>query len=183
MSLIVRAKSEYKFWMALLGALLSAPPIISLIQKSLQIELVPSLREALVFYRKLYYPVIDAAQYVLSLFPWLDLYALLYASFMSREVYKDLAALSCVSAIALYRVVIRNNLDLEQLASSVVVAIIFSVGFSIFAFTLIPLISPLVVLRNMTAYKDNSERVEYLASLAVAAVAAVGFYVTNALLK
>jgi hypothetical protein len=98
-------------------------------------------------------------------------------------VYKDLAALSCVSTIALYRVVIRNNLDWEQLLSSVVVAIIFAVGFAVVAFTLIPLVSPLVVLRNMTVYKDNSERVEYLTSLAIAVVATVVFYISNALLK
>jgi hypothetical protein len=182
-SVVARAKSDYRFWMALLGALLSAPPIISLIQKSFQVELVPALLEALQFYRRLYYPVIEAAQYVLSLVPWLNFYELIYSGFMSRATYKDLAALSCVSAIALYRVVIRNNVDWERPAGAIVVAVIFAAGYAVFAFTLIPLVSPLVVLRNMTTHDVNSERVEYLASLGMAAVATAAFYIANAVIK
>jgi hypothetical protein len=180
---IAAARSDYKFWIALLGALLSAPAIISLIQKLAKIGLAPTLAGILDYYRNLYYPVVGALQSLLAFIPWFDFYALIYSAFMSRDVYKDLTALSLVSAIALYRVVMRNNLSLDELVSATIVALVFFVVFAVLALTLIPLIFPLGVLLNMTRYKDNTERWEYLISLALAAVAVAVFYITNAIIK
>jgi hypothetical protein len=182
-NVIAAARSDYRFWIALLGALLSAPAIISLIQKLFKVGLAPIFSDILDYYRNLYYPVVEALQKLLAFIPWFDFYALIYSSLMSHEVYKDLTALSFISAIALYRVVMRNNLSFDDLVSVTIVAIIFLVLFVVLALTLIPLIFPLGVLFNMTRYKDNSERLEYLTSLALAAIAVAVFYVTNAIIK
>jgi len=180
---IAVARSDYKFWIALLGALLSAPAIISLVQKLFKIGLAPIFSGILDYYRNLYYPIVEALQKLIALIPWFDFYALIYSGLMSREVYKDLTALSLVSAVALYRVVMRNNLSFDDLGTATIVAAIFLVLFVVLALTLVPLIFPLGVLFNMTRNKDNAERLEYLTSLALAATAVAVFYVTNAIIK
>jgi hypothetical protein len=167
--------------MMIFGGLLSAPPIISLIQKRSQVALTPILLDFLNYYRKLFYPVIDVALYLLTFAPWLDIYALLYSSFMSPEVYKDLTALSLIFTTAFLRVAMDRpklrSLDFGYFMGLLIITF-YVVGC---ALTLIGLANPIIFITRDPETKKVYKN--YIISLVIALIAATAFYATNELIK
>src|SRR5262249_36310280 len=100
-------KNEYKFWIGVIGALVSAGPIISLIQKLWGIGLVPVLANALAYYRGITYPLVDWVRYIISYVPFFDVYRLVYSQDMSLETYRDLTVLSFLCGTAMFRALSR----------------------------------------------------------------------------
>jgi hypothetical protein len=108
---VATAKSEYRFWVTLLGVLLSIPALVSVTQRIFKVGLVPLIHDIVVYYRKLYYPIFQlVGSYFLTLFPYIDLHRFLYWLFISRETYQDLTALALISATALLRAVVLERL-------------------------------------------------------------------------
>jgi len=188
------ARREYAFWITLLSALVSAAPIVSLIQRLFKVGLAPLLFEALSYYRKLVYPLVEWLQFILSYVPWLDPYTLIYSWFVPLDVYKDLTALSFMSAIAASRVIIHkvvfdkktraSGLKLFFVGVALILTLTTLVAF-FFAFTLLALVFPFVAIVNWIRYRhlDPEFYTTYLISLTIALVAAGAFYVTNELIK
>lgn len=94
------AGKEYQFWIAVFGMIASVLPLVSALQRIFKVGLAPILREALVYYRRIFYPVIDVIQYILSYLPFLDVYNLFWAGGMSLDTYKDLPDYPRASAIS-----------------------------------------------------------------------------------
>ena len=127
--------------------------------------------------------------------PFLDLYTLAYSKFLSHDVYKDLTALSFMSAMAASRVITHKALTHEGthqgfkspadfVVVGVVLALVTFVAL-VFGFTLLALVFPVIAIYQALRYRnmDPEFYVTYLTSLTIAFVAAGIFFVSNELMK
>ena len=191
-----RVRWGYKVWITLFAALIGSVPLISLIQKLFNIGLSPILFEALSSYRKIVYPWVEGLQYVLSYVPWLDLYTLVYSKVISHDIYKDLTALSFMSAMALNRVITQKFLTeeiprqggVESAGDCVMVGVFLVILFFVcfvLGLTLLAVVIPFTNLYNAIRARKSSEDiyVMYLTSLVIAFVAAGVLFAINELIK
>lgn len=170
---------EFKFWIGLIGALLSAAPIISLIQKLFNIGLMPIFANAVTYYRGITYPLVDWLRYAMSYIPFLDLYRFIFSWFMSLEAYRDFTVLSFVVTAALLRRPITATPPPNRSAS--VVIIIFSL---LIAPTLIPLVFTFYLLAAWDKNPNDRSNARYfLLNLLIAFTAAAAFFGANELMK
>jgi hypothetical protein len=178
--------SEYKFWFGLIGALISAGSIISLIQKLFDVGLIPVFASALSYYRGVTYPLVDWLRYIISYIPYLDLYRYIFFIFMSLETYRDLTVLSFVMAGAAARAsAVPDPIVGTRPRSSFPAMLLYTAFMCLLAYTLFPLllgvILPLALLVNNS--EDRIFTRYLLLNLLIAFTAAGVFFAANELMK
>jgi hypothetical protein len=181
---------EYKFWIGLIGALVAAGPLISLIQKLLDVGLTPVFANALSYYRGITYPLVDWLRYFISFIPPLDLYRFIFSWIISLDTYRDLTVLSFLVAGAMSRAIRTVNTQ-RQAGDEIhdereeflveVGALILKV---LFAYSLLPLFLLVFLFETWATAPEERPYINYfLLNFLLALVAAVAFFVANEVMK